>query len=284
MTNPDAPIAALLYAGPTGVGKTELAKQLALEMYGSTHMVRLNMAEFHTEWSTSRLIGSPPGYMDSEKGGQLTDPLLKNPYSIVLLDEVDKAHSKVLKFFLQAFDEGQISTAMGKVVNCRHAIFILTTNHASDAIMDLSKRGMTSEQISERIETGMMSILSPELYNRLDLVVFNPLKKEIMESLVLARLQELHHRIFSVKEITVQFDDSIIHFLIQNGYHPELGARPLKRLIVKELTTLIAKVIIQGDCSAGDSILISYVDKEVVLEIIHPDEGVKGKPLNKLGD
>lgn len=270
--DPKKPIATLLFAGPTGVGKTELAKQLAAELFGSPDMInQLNMSEYVHSWSASRLIGSPPGYIDSYNGGQLTNALLRDPSSIILLDEIDKAHPEVLKVFLQVFDEGTITSAMGKEVNCKDAIFILTTNYAANSIIDLSKKGLFIEEIESKIEPIMMDILSPELYNRLDLVLFTPMQKEVMEHLVLIRLHELHERVFKAQEILLEFDESLIQYLIKKGYSPNLGARPLKSLIEKELTTLIAKAIIQEDCSSGDTLFIRYESDHIIIDIQSPE-------------
>ena len=263
------PIASLLYCGPSGVGKTELAKQLCLELYGKqSHFIRINMSEYVEAHSITRLIGSPPGYIGYDTGGALTNRLLQNPYSVVLLDEVEKAHPKVLKLFMHVFDAGYLTSSSGQDVDCRNAIFILTSNIAASEIADLFAAGLTHHEILESLQPYLMDILSPEMYNRLDCMVFSPLSATIFEQLVRKILGELKSRIFRSKGIEVLFDDSLVNYLKIYTIDPKLGARPLKRIVEKELTTVIAHAIIESDCSSGDCVLCSYLDGHVCLEVV----------------
>jgi ATP-dependent Clp protease ATP-binding subunit ClpB len=264
--DPLAPIATLLYIGPTGVGKTELAKELARELFGSPqNMVRINMAEFNISGAVTRLIGSPPGYVDSEKGGQLTNALTKTPNAVVLLDEIDKAHEEVRKLFLQIFDEGQVTSAMGKVVDCKQAIFILTSNYQAWEILTLQDQGYGSDTILSQIEPKLMQALSPELYNRIDPVLFLGLSQETLRSLVCKLLAELDQRVMAKKGIHLDFEDSLVDYLQIAGYHPQLGARPLKRLIEKEITTLVAKTLLENTVKRGERLRLAYVDGKLVI-------------------
>ena len=263
------PIASLLYCGPSGVGKTELAKQLCLELYfEQNHFIRINMSEYVEAHSITRLIGSPPGYIGYDTGGALTNRLLQNPYSVVLLDEVEKAHPKVLKLFMHVFDAGYLTSSSGQDVDCRNAIFILTSNIAASEIADLFAAGLTHNEILESLQPYLMDILSPEMYNRLDCMVFSPLSDKIFEQLVRKILGELKSRISKSKGIEVVFDESLVNYLKIYTIDPKLGARPLKRIVEKELTTVIAHAIIDSDCSAGDCVLCSYLDGRVCLEVV----------------
>lgn len=264
-----SPIASLLYCGPSGVGKTELAKQLCLELYGKqSHFIRINMSEYVEPHSITRLIGPPPGYIGYDTGGALTNRLLQNPYSVVLLDEVEKAHPKVLKLFMHVFDAGYLTSSSGQDVDCRHAIFILTSNIAASEIADLFAAGLTHHEILESLQPYLMDILSPEMYNRLDCMVFSPLNDRIFEQLVRKILSELKTRIGRSKGIEVFFDDSLVNYLKIYTIDPKLGARPLKRIVEKELTTAIAHAIIDSDCKTGDCVLCSYADGHIRLEVV----------------
>ncbi|HEY4831232.1 MAG TPA: AAA family ATPase, partial [Waddliaceae bacterium] len=214
VNDPTTPIASLLYCGPSGVGKTELAKQLCLELYGNqSHFVRVNMSEFVDAHSISRLIGSPPGYIGYESGGALSNRLLSNPYSVVLLDEIEKAHPKILKLFMHVFDAGYFTSARGEDVDCRNAIFILTSNIAATEIANLHTEGLSNQQILEMLQPYLLEVLSPELYNRLDCMVFAPLSDEILEMLINKILHELKMRVINAKNIEIIFDKTLVDYL-----------------------------------------------------------------------
>ncbi len=269
VNDPTAPIASLLYCGPSGVGKTELAKQLSIELYGKrSHFVRINMSEYTEAHTISRLIGAPPGYIGYGEGGSLTNRLLDNPYSVVLLDEVEKAHPKVLKLFMHVFDAGYLTSSTGQDVDCRHAIFILTSNIASAEIADLFSMGLTQKEILMHLQPHLMEVLSPELYNRLDCMIFAPLTEAVFEKLIRKILGELKTRISQSKAIDICFDQSIVDYLKNFTLDPKLGARPLKRIVEKELTTVIAKAIVDSECKPGDGIICSYEKGNIVIEVV----------------
>lgn len=269
VSDPNSVIASLLYSGPSGVGKTELAKQLCLELYGNmSHFVRINMSEFSESHSVSRLIGSPPGYVGYGEGGQLTNALLANPFSIVLLDEIEKAHPKVLKLFLHIFDEGIFNSTTGTRVDCRNAVFICTSNILASEISNLHKKGMDCDQIAEILRPYFIEKLSPELFNRLHFVVFSPLTDEIMKNLVKRLLKEVKYRVEKTKGIFLLFDESLISYLVRQGIDPELGARPLKRLIDRELVTELANAILEGNCQKGDALQCFYEDEKIKIKFI----------------
>lgn len=263
----NCPLGAFLYAGPTGVGKTQLAKELAAQLFGSaSHLIRLDMSEYTESHSITRLIGAPPGYLGHEKGGQLTEALKQHPFAVVLLDEVEKAHLNVLKALLSVLDEGYILDAKGERIDCRHVIFILTTNLGASQILSLQERGYQEEEILDAIQPHLIKFLSPELYNRLEVATFMGLNTDSLERLIENMLNEVKIQIQATKKIQITFDPSIIEFLKLNGYDYELGARPLKRLIQKTIVTSIAKKIVSGDVQIGDSITITYHNQEMVIE------------------
>lgn len=261
------PIATLLYCGPSGVGKTELAKQLARALYGSDkeRFVRFNMAEFSTEFTVTRLIGPPPGYLGHDHGGQLTNALKRSPFSVVLFDEVEKAHPRVMKLFLQLFDEGYITSSKGEHIDARGCIFILTSNIAAAEIAHLTDQGVNSDQILEEIQPLLTEVLSVELYNRMDPVVFRSLSCQVKEGIVVKMLNELAARVAASRRVYLEFDQSVIDYLVMSGFDPMLGARPVKRMIEKELTPLIAKALIRGDYKAGDKLILSILNGSIVL-------------------
>jgi ATP-dependent Clp protease ATP-binding subunit ClpB len=263
VSDPQKPIASLLYAGPTGVGKTQLVKTLAsLVFKKEAKLLRFNMQEYSEHSAVTGLIGSPYGYADSDKGGRLSNALLENPYSIVLLDEIEKAHEKVKMLFLSIFDEGQFYDAHGTLVDCRNCIIIATTNCGAEEI--LKNTYASYDKIVSAIEPRLMKELSPELYNRLELVIFRGLSIEALKHIAIFKLDELSKFIHKKKQITVSFDESVLTYLINNSYNPKLGARPLERLIKNDLTSLIAKTLLKGEYKSGDRMTVHYKDSLVI--------------------
>ncbi|MBJ7448751.1 MAG: ATP-dependent Clp protease ATP-binding subunit [Parachlamydiales bacterium] len=267
LNDPESPIATLLYIGPTGVGKTELAKQLAQELTGSkAGFIRLDMSEYTEPHTVSRLIGTPPGYVGYDMGGQLTESIKARPNSIILLDEIEKAHPNVAQIFLQAFDDARITDAKGNVVDCRKCLFILTTNLASSSILRLQQANTPYEEIVKAIQPQLMASLSPELYNRLEVVLFTGLSNASFKRVVNRMLDSVCVRIKANKGITLNFDPSVVQFLVEKGYQYELGARPLKRLINKEIVTSLGYTMIQETFEPGSELKVSYKNGKIIIE------------------
>jgi AAA domain (Cdc48 subfamily)/C-terminal, D2-small domain, of ClpB protein len=262
INDPQKPIATFFFLGPTGVGKTELTKALSQTLSGTTDaIIRLNMADFSEEFTITRLIGSPPGYVGCWDGGQLTEAIKKNPTSIVLLDEIEKAHTKVHKIFLSAFDEGFIIDAKGERIDCSQVIFIMTSNLCADQIFKLADYGADAEEIVDVLRGVMINHLSPEFYNRLDPVVFYPLTREALDAMIDAQLGAVIGNLKKKRGIDLKVDESVIHYLRQNGYIRELGARPLKSLIQKKIVGTVAYAIIRQGIPEGSAITL-YFDKD----------------------
>jgi ATP-dependent Clp protease ATP-binding subunit ClpA len=265
--DPDSPIATLLYIGPTGVGKTELAKQLAQELTGSkTNLIRIDLSEYSESHSVSKLIGTPPGYVGFDRGGQLTQALKQHPNAIVLLDEIEKAHPNVLQVFLQAFDDARITDAYGESIDCRRCLFILTTNLASSAILQMQRNNLSYDEILKQIQPILMQQLSPELFNRVEPVLFSPLDNVTFAKIVQTQLQAVSTRLLEKRRIQLSFDPTLVEYLCERGYQYELGARPLKRLIDKEVVTPISYALVQEAYNSGESLRVIYKSGSVVLK------------------
>lgn len=268
VNDPTQPIATLLFSGPSGVGKTELAKQLCDKLYGSrAHFVSLNMAEYTDYHNISRLIGAPPGYLGYGEGGQLSEALRSQPYSIVLLDEIEKAHPRVLKFFLQAFDDGFFTSAEGKHIDCTKIFFILTSNLGAGEVISLLESGHSVEEVTEKLAPDFMAALSPEFFNRLRLILFKPLGEEVKQQLVIHCLDKLAERVHNAREISLLFEASLVDYLMTYGMDPVLGARPLARLIDRELTSAVAQSILDGECGPKDRLICSYEAGCITIEV-----------------
>ncbi|MDR0753095.1 MAG: ATP-dependent chaperone ClpB [Holosporaceae bacterium] len=245
ISDPNRPLGSFLFLGPTGVGKTELSKALALFLFDDkNNMVRIDMSEYMERHSVSRLIGAPPGYVGYEKGGELTEAIKRRPYAVVLFDEIEKAHNDVFNILLQVLDEGHLTDGLGKNVNFKNTIIILTSNLGSEYFLN---NHLSKAAIKEEVMNKLKATLRPELINRLDeIMVFNNLDKEDMRGIVEIQLKVLQQRL-EEKQIKIQFTDSVKSWLCEIGYDPIYGARPLKRVIQKNVEDTIAKLIISGE-------------------------------------
>ena len=256
--DPSKPIGSFLFLGPTGVGKTELAKTLAESLFDDeNNIIRLDMSEYMEKYSVSRLIGAPPGYVGYDEGGQLTEAVRRKPYSVVLFDEVEKAHPDVFNVLLQVLDDGRITDSQGRTVDFKNTIIILTSNIGSTYLLDgIDENGNIKEGVEELVMGDLRNSFRPEFLNRLDeIIMFKPLTKDNIGNIINLLMNDLNKRLAD-REITVELSDSARQFIVDHGYDPIYGARPLKRFLQKHVETLSAKLILADEVREGDTILI----------------------------
>ena len=276
LKSPNRPIGSFIFCGPTGVGKTELAKALAEAVFGSEdNMIRVDMSEFMEKHSTAKLIGSPPGYVGYDDGGHLTELVRKKPYSVILFDEIEKAHPDVFNIMLQILDDGRLTDAKGRHVNFKNTIIIMTSNVGASMITTTSKLGFSTsddeskdkyEKLKETVSEEMKKAFRPEFLNRIDeTIVFAHLKQEEIRQIVDLMLKDLFKRL-AERELSVEVTDEVKDHLAKNGYYEAYGARPLRRLIQRKIEDMLAEEILSGKYSAGDTIVIKLVDDKIAFE------------------
>ena len=266
--DPRKPIGSFLFLGPTGVGKTELAKSLAECLFDDEHnMVRIDMSEYMEKYSVSRLIGAPPGYVGYEEGGQLTEAVRRKPYSVVLFDEIEKAHPDVFNILLQVLDDGRITDSQGRTVDFKNTIIILTSNLGSEYILEgIEKDGTISQDAKDKVNMLLKKSFRPEFLNRLDEIVFyKPLMKQEVSKILELLIKDLEKRLED-KRITIELTQSAKDYLIDNGYDEVYGARPLKRFVQKKLETLIAKEILKEKILPDSKVEIDYNGDELIVK------------------
>ena len=256
--DPNRPIGSFIFLGPTGVGKTEVAKTLASELFDDErHMVRIDMSEYMESFSVSRLVGAPPGYVGYDEGGQLTEAVRRNPYSIVLFDEIEKAHKDVFNILLQILDDGRITDSQGRTVDFKNTIIIMTSNLGSEHILD----GNTDLVMDE-----LKSTFRPEFINRIDeIVVFNSLSREVIYDILDKIIGDIENRL-SDKKISIKLTDNAREFIINNSYNEVYGARPIKRFVSRNIENLLARKIIEDEIKFGSIVTIDVIDNKIVLK------------------
>ena len=260
--DPTKPIGSFLFLGPTGVGKTELAKTLAATLFDDEqNMVRIDMSEYMEKYSVSRLIGAPPGYVGYEEGGQLTEAVRRKPYSVVLFDEIEKAHPDVFNVLLQVLDDGRITDSQGRTVDFKNTILIMTSNIGSPYLLDgIDEKGDIKPEAQEQVMNDLRGHFRPEFLNRLDeIIMFKPLTKDNIGKIVDLMVKELSDRLAD-QELSLELTDAAKQMVVDNGYDPVYGARPLKRYLQNYVETLTAKKILSGDVHAGDTIVLDVKD------------------------
>ena len=268
ISDPKKPIGSFLFLGPTGVGKTELAKSLAESLFDDEHnMIRIDMSEYMEKYSVSRLIGAPPGYVGYEEGGQLTEAVRRKPYSVVLFDEIEKAHPDVFNILLQVLDDGRITDSQGRTVDFKNTIIILTSNLGSEFILEgINEKGEISEEAKEKVNGLLKKSFRPEFLNRLDEIVFyKPLQKNEVSKILDLLIKDLEKRLED-KHITLELTQKAKDYLIDNGYDQVYGARPLKRFVTKKLETLIAENILKQEILPSSKVLIDCENNNLVIK------------------
>ncbi|HRL47462.1 MAG TPA: AAA family ATPase, partial [Blautia wexlerae] len=267
--DPTKPIGSFLFLGPTGVGKTELAKTLAENLFDDEqNMVRIDMSEYMEKYSVSRLIGAPPGYVGYEEGGQLTEAVRRKPYSVVLFDEIEKAHPDVFNVLLQVLDDGRITDSQGRTVDFKNTILIMTSNIGSPYLLDgIDENGEIKPEAQSQVMDDLRGHFRPEFLNRLDeIIMFKPLTKSNIGKIVDLMVGELDKRLAD-QELSLELTDAAKDQVIENGYDPVYGARPLKRYLQKYVETLAARKILSGDVHAGDTLVLDVQNGEFIVTV-----------------
>jgi ATP-dependent Clp protease ATP-binding subunit ClpB len=278
LQDPNRPLGSFLFLGPTGVGKTELARALAEFLFDDEQaMVRIDMSEYMEKHTVARLIGAPPGYVGYEEGGQLTEAVRRKPYSVVLFDEVEKAHHDVFNILLQILDDGRLTDGHGRVVNFKNTVIIMTSNIASPTIQELAQRGASQEIIRASVMEELRAQLRPEFLNRIDeIIVFRPLSRDQIGKIVDIQLNRLR-KLLADRKITLELSPAAREKLVAEGYDPVFGARPLKRVIQQRIQNPLALHLLQGAFRDGDTILVDVAsdgsftfERVVVGEVVTP--------------
>ena len=262
--DPNKPIGSFLFLGPTGVGKTELAKALAAQLFDSEeHFIRIDMSEYMEKHSVSRLVGAPPGYIGYEEGGQLTEAVRRNPYAVVLLDEIEKAHPDVANILLQILDDGRITDSQGRLVNFTNTVIIMTSNIGSQYLLDVQEK--PNDDLEQVIMGALRQHFKPELLNRVDdIILFHALSNEHFHAIAWKYVKELQVRV-AEQEITLQVDDEVIDWVVAEGVDAQFGARPLKRFVQRHIETAVAKALLQGDVLPGDTLYVRMQDDTCIV-------------------
>jgi len=261
LSDPNRPTSSFIFLGPTGVGKTELAKALASNLFDTENaLVRVDMSEYMEKHAVSRLIGAPPGYVGYEEGGQLTEPIRRRPYSVILFDEIEKAHPDVFNVMLQILDDGRLTDAQGRVVDFKNTIIIMTSNIGSDLILDVAGDDSRYDEMYNRVMGAMRDSFRPEFLNRIDeMIIFHALQRDQLREIVRLQTQYLEDRL-SEQKLSLKLSQEALDFLADIGYDPVYGACPLKRAVQRYVETPIAKSLLKGEFKQGKQLSESQYD------------------------
>lgn len=276
LKDPKRPIGSFMFLGPTGVGKTELSKALAEALFGDENaMIRVDMSEYMEKHSVSKIIGSPPGYVGYDEGGQLSEKVRRHPYSVILFDEIEKAHPDVFNILLQVLDDGHITDAQGRKVDFKNTIIIMTSNAGAQSIMEPKKLGFAAKEDEKadynRMKSNVMEevrrIFKPEFLNRIDeIIVFHSLTKEHMKKIVGIMTKELQHRCKEQLDLELKLTDAVKQYIVDKAYDPKYGARPLRRMIQTKLEDALADELLSGNVHRGDTVTVRVKKDEIVFE------------------
>jgi ATP-dependent Clp protease ATP-binding subunit ClpB len=270
--DPRRPVGSFIFLGPTGVGKTELARTLAAALFDTEdNMVRLDMSEYQERHTVSRLVGAPPGYVGYEEGGQLTEAVRRKPYSVVLLDEIEKAHPDVFNTLLQVLDDGRLTDAQGRTVDFRNTVIIMTSNIGSDYLLEgVTPDGEIKPDVRERVFAELRRHFRPEFLNRVDdIVLFKPLTRPEIERIVDLMFNDLRARL-AERQITLELTDAARRLIAEQGFDPVFGARPLRRFIAHEVETRIARLVVSGEVEDGATLRVDARDGQLDLSAENP--------------
>jgi ATP-dependent Clp protease ATP-binding subunit ClpC len=269
LSDPNRPIGSFLFLGPTGVGKTELARTLAEALFGEeAAMVRMDMSEFQERHTVSRLVGAPPGYVGYEEAGQLTERVRRRPYSVLLLDEIEKAHPDVFNILLQILDDGRLTDSQGRMVDFKNAVIIMTSNLGSERIQAHARRKESFEELKEDMEQILKRSLRPEFINRIDeIIVFRALTREQIADIAGLLLERTRRRL-RAQDVEVEFTDEAVGLLAEEGFDPEFGARPLRRTIQRRVDSQLSRMILDGSLEPGNKVVVGTQDSELDFEVV----------------
>ncbi|MDQ3793473.1 MAG: AAA family ATPase, partial [Actinomycetota bacterium] len=269
LSDPNRPIGSFLFLGPTGVGKTELARTLAEALFGEeAAMVRIDMSEFQERHTVSRLVGAPPGYVGYEEAGQLTESVRRKPYSVLLLDEIEKAHPDVFNILLQILDDGRLTDAQGRTVDFKNAVIIMTSNLGAERIQAHARRNESFEELKEDMEQILKRSLRPEFLNRIDeIIVFRALSREQIADIAGLLLEHTRRRL-KAQDVEVEFTDEAVTLLAEEGFDPEFGARPLRRTVQRRVDNQLSRMILDGSLEPGNKVIVGAEDGELIFEVV----------------
>ena len=270
LKNPNRPIGTFIFLGPTGVGKTELAKALAEFMFNDEDaLIRIDMSEYSEKHTVARLVGAPPGYVGYDEGGQLTEAVRRKPYSVILFDEIEKAHPEIFNIMLQIFDDGRLTDSKGKTVDFKNTLIILTSNIGSDIILENTVKSMLNDKeydnLKEEIENIMKTRFKPEFLNRIDeTVFFKALSMADLQQITTIQIKYLEN-LLKEQEISMEMTDDAREFVARAGFNPQYGARPLKRAIMQLVENPLAKILLSGEIKKGDTALIDSDGEKIII-------------------